>query len=128
MQRGREVYEACMLIGNRFNQKYLNEETHDWHGSEECATVARLTYELMSTINISMEQALDIVMENIIENGFRNIEDHAWDFYVRGFLAGQILGIPTQENIKKAEKADTLWDNDDGCKYGYYQEVLEEVK
>ena len=125
---GREVYEACMLIGNRFNQKYLNEYTQDWSGSEECATVARLTYELMTIINISMERALDVVMENIMANGFREVEDHAWDWYCRGFLAGQILGIPTQDNIKKTYRADELWNDDDCCKYEYYQEVLEEVK
>ena len=31
-------------------------------------------------------------------------------------------------DINKAEKAEWLWNHDDGDTYGYYQEVLNEVK
>ena len=126
-----EIYKGCMLIGNRFNQKYYGmEETYDWHGSEECATVAKLTYELMSTLNISMEKAFDTVMEIAIANGFRKVEDHMWDDYCKGFLAGEFLGAPTQENLFKATIAEHLWDEDsdaDQQRFGYYQEVLNAI-
>lgn len=129
MNNGREVYELCMLIGNIFNQKYRNnDKVYDWHGSEECATVAELTCDLITVLNTTVEQAFDLVMESVLTNGFKKVDDHAWDFYTRGFLAGQILGDPTEDNMKKAEKADEIWDNDYEGKYGYYQEVLEEVK
>ncbi len=124
----KEIFKACMLIGNRFAKKYNNDVTDEWSASTECATVTQLTYELMSTINISMERALDIIMENIIENGFRHVEDHGWDLYVRGFLAGETLGMPTENNMEKAYMADKLWNNDDKGEYGYYQEVLELVE
>ena len=127
-EKEKEIYKACMLIGNRFIKKYDNDVTDEWSASEECATITRLTYEMMSTINISMERALDIIMENIIENGFRHVEDHGWDLYVRGFIAGEVLGMPTENNMEKAYMADKLWNNDDEGEYGYYQEVLEKVK
>lgn len=124
-----DVYKGCMLIGNRFNQTYSMDK---WNASEECATVAKLVYELMNTLNISMEFALSWVMDFIREDGFHNIEDHMWDDYCRGFLAGEILGMPTEKNLELAEKAEAKWEADDGKdgrqKYGYYQEVLEEVK
>lgn len=127
-----DIYKSCMLIGNRFNQRYATEETDDWSASEECATVAKVTYEIMKVLNISMETALDFVMGKVIDDGFRKVEDHMWDDYCRGFLAGQILGMPTEKNLGLAEKAEEKWEADDGKdgrhKYGYYQEVLEEVK
>lgn len=127
-----DIYKGCMLIGNRFNWWYATEDTDDWGASEECTTVAKLTYEIMDVLNISMETALDWVMGQIYDNGFRVIEDHMWDDYCRGFLAGEILGMPTEKNLGLAEKAEEKWVADDGKdgrhKYGYYQEALEEVK
>ena len=123
-----DIYKGCMLIGNRFNQRYNTEKTYDWNGSEECSTVAKITYEIMSALNVSMEVALDWVMYQVFDYGFRNIGDHMWDDYCRGFLAGQILGMPTEMNLELAKKAEVKWEADDGSKYGYYQEVLEEVK
>lgn len=123
-----DVYKGCMLIGNRFNQRYATEETDDWSASEECATVAKVTYEIMKVLNISMEAALDYVMGKVIDDGFRKVEDHMWDNYCRGFLAGEILGMPTEKNLELAEKAEERWIADKADKYGYYQEVLEEVK
>lgn len=122
-----DIYKGCMLIGHRFNQKYSTEETDDWSGSEECSTVARLTYTLTNTLNVSMEKALDIVMEIAMNQGFRNVEEHMWDDYCRGFLAGEIIGMPTEENLQKVNEAEELWLDDRYGKYGYYQEVLEEV-
>ena len=124
-----ERYKNSMRIGNRFRCRYEVEKTSEWNGTEECATLTELTCRLMETHNISADTALDMVMDKVIENNYRlgRVTDHGWDDYTRGFLAGQILGWPTEENIKKAEAAETLWDNDDGGEYGYYQEVLDEV-
>lgn len=127
-----DVYKGCMLIGNRFKQKYMHgytsEEIEDWSASVECSEIARLTYELMNTLNIGMEKALDVVTCLALDHGFRNTTDHAWDLYCRGFLAGEIIGMPTEENIKKAEKAELIWCGDFNGTYGYYQDVLEEMK
>jgi len=127
-----DIYKCCMLIGNRFNQRYATDETDDWSASEECSTVAKITYEIMNTLNISMEAALDWVMGKVIDDGFRKVEDHMWNDYCRGFLAGEILGMPTEKNLELVKKAEVKWKADDGKdgrqKYGYYQEVLEEVK
>ena len=64
------------------------------------------------------------VMNKLLENDFDTIEDHMWDDYCRGFLAGEIIGMPTDENLKMVRKAEKLWKDD--C-YGYYQDVLDEV-
>ena len=122
-----DIYKACMLIGNRFKQKYSCEETEEWSASEECATVAKLTYEMMTVLNISMEKALDIVMENVLENGFRKVENHYWTVYTRGFLAGEIIGMPTEKNWKMVKYAEDSWNWDTARHYGYYQEALEEA-
>ena len=128
-----ETYKACMLIGNYF-KKICGEEEYEWCCGEECAEYARLVFNMMNSINISMERASHIVLDLIRENGFRRpIYDHLWDEYCRGFLAGEILGMPTEENLKKVEKAEELWDEPEAINkgdftYGYYQEALEEVK
>lgn len=123
-----DVYKGCMLIGNRFNQRYATEETDEWNATEECATVAKVTYEIMKVLNISTEAALDYVMGKVIDDGFRKVEDHMWDDYCRGFLAGEILGMPTEKNLGLAVEAEITWASDCFVRYGYYQEVLEEVK
>lgn len=123
-----DVYKGCMLIGNRFNQRYVLEDEDEWSASEECATVAKVTYEIMKVLNISMEAALDWVMCQIFDHGFKAIEDHMWDNYCRGFLAGEILGMPTEKNLELAEKAEERWITDKADRYGYYQDVLNEVK
>ena len=123
-----DVYKDCMLIGNRFRQRNVTEETDEWNASEECSMVAKITYEIMNALNISMEAALDWVMCQVFDYGFHNIEDHMWDDYCRGFLAGEILGMPTEKNLELAEKAEIRWIADNVDKYGYYQEVLNEVK
>lgn len=130
-----DIREICMFVGNAFND-ICNEKPRwcddldDWSGSEECATVAKLVCEMVKVLNVSVRETTEAVIDLIIHKGFRKVEDHAWDEYVRGFLAGQILGTPTEENKKLLEKAEEMWDYDsnNGCKYGYFQEVLEEVK
>lgn len=49
-----------------------------------------------------------------------------WDEYCKGFLAGQILGLPTEKNMMLVDRAEELWKDVD--KYGYYQDALEDAK
>ena len=123
-------FKACMIIGNRFDEAWSTEETDNWSASEECATVAKLAYKLHKTFYISPEEALDIVMDVATKTqfDFRKKEDHMWDDYAKGFIAGQRIGLPTKENLELVKEADALWDNDIEGEYGYYQEVCEEVK
>lgn len=114
-----------MEIGAIFYEKYYDDErTDDWCGSEECSTMTKKTIEYAKENNVSLECALDIVMNELLENDFDTIEDHMWDDYCKGFLAGEIIGYPTEDNLKKVRKVEKLWK--DSC-YGYYQEVLDEV-
>ena len=123
------IYERSMEIGYLFNLNGYNDsdDTGDWSCSEECATLADLVIFMVDTTGVKTVDALATNVGVIIGNKV-NIVDHSWDDYCRGFLAGQIIGEPTEENIKKAKEADNLWFNDDEGKYGYYHEVLEEVE
>lgn len=123
------IFERSMEIGHLFNVNGYNnsEETEDWTCSEECSTLANLAILTVDTTGVKTVDALATNVGVIIGNKV-NIVDHSWDDYCRGFLAGQIIGEPTEENIKKAKEADSLWFNDDEGKYGYYHEVLEEVE
>ena len=121
-----KTFINSMTIGAMFQNKYFNDKrTEDWCGSEECSTMTKRTIEYAKENNISLECALDVIMNELFENDFDAIENHMWDDYCRGFLAGEILGIPTEENIKKVQKAEKLWE--EYSRYGYYQEVLNEV-
>lgn len=123
------IFERSMEIGHLFNVNGYNnsEETEDWTCSEECSTLANLAILTVDTTGVKAVDALATNVGVIIGNKV-DIVDHSWDDYCRGFLAGQIIGEPTEENIKKAKEADNLWFNDDEGKYGYYHEVLEEVE
>ena len=121
----KKIFINSMTIGAMFEEKYYNDErTEDWCGSEECSTMTKKTIDYAKENNVSLECALDIVMNKLLENDFDTIEDHMWDDYCRGFLAGEIIGMPTDENLKMVRKAEKLWKDD--C-YGYYQDVLDEV-
>jgi hypothetical protein len=127
-----EIYKKCMRIGYWLNLKWGDDEdVSNWSASTEWATVVKAIYYLSITFDYSVELIMDNVMDMALDSEtiFRgNPEDHGWDDYCRGFLAGQIFGMPTTENIKLAEKAEELWNADDGTRYGYYQEVLEEIR
>lgn len=119
------IFIQSMEIGAIFYKQYFDDErVDDWCGSEECATMTKMTIEYAKENNISLECALYIVMENLLENDFDTIEEHAWDDYCKGFLAGEVFGMPTKNNLDKVKKAEKLWKNSE---YGYYQEVLQEV-
>lgn len=122
-----DIKEISMIVGHHFNTLRY-EQIDEWSASEECATVASLVCHMVKVLNISPEKATNSVVKFITEHEFREVEEHAWDEFARGFIAGQILGLPTEENLKLLEKAEDLWDADYSGKYGYFQEVCEEVK
>ena len=132
-----DVYKGCMIIGNFFKKHYADikenddwDGTEDWSGTIECATYAEAVYHLANNINVGMETACKIVIDMIKEVGFYQKTDHGWDDYTRGFLAGEVFGIPTEAAVQKAILAEIKWKNDSrkaNPKFGYYQEVLDEV-
>ena len=121
-----KIFKQSMEVGALFIKEYYNEDTHEWKCSEECSMVTAMTIEYAETYEVPLEKALDLIMEHVLTNGFDVIKDHMWDDYCRGFLAGEILGMPTDENLKKVTKAEKLWEYP--SYYGYYHEVLGEVK
>lgn len=121
-----DIFIQSMIVGAIFENKYSSyENVYDWTGSEECSTAAVMVIEYAKEMTVSLECAMDVVMDNLLLNGFSIIEDHMWDDYHRGFLAGQIIGFPTEENLNKVKMAEVLWKNEEI--YGYYHEVLNEV-
>lgn len=123
-----DIYITCMCIGSYFKGKQCNDNRfNDWHGTEECAEYAEAVYSLINHVGCDYKIACDVVSDLIDDTGFINGKDHGYDVFSRGFLAGEILGYPDKTNIKKAEEAERLWEEDDGSIYGYYQEVLNEL-
>lgn len=125
-----DVYLGCMIIGNFFEKNLKNDEyfeDEEWFGTEHCATFAKVVYTFANTVDISMETACRKVFDMIKTCGFNKVEDHGYDDYARGFLAGEVLGIPTEDAKKKAERAEEIWFHS-SKRYGYYQEVLNDLK
>lgn len=128
-------YIECMKIGNYFNENYYDDKrTADWSGSEECAVVAEISYTLSHSLNMDYRDAVDFAMNKIFTYGFQDsYKDEMskstlyMDDITRGFLAGEILGKPTEENIKKAERAEKIWFIS-YSEYNYYQDVLNEIR
>ena len=125
-----KLFEKAMEVGCLFWEKYQDDQrTHEWNASEECCLFCRTIIEKANENGLSINNILDEYAEELIGK-INDIETallcHMWDELCKGFLAGEILGMPTKENLKKVQRAEKLWEDVDT--YGYYQEVLEEVK
>lgn len=122
-----KTFTKAMEIGAKFAELYSGDErTEEWHGTVQCAEMTKRVIEyLEKEQEATIDETVKLVTENMIANEDKG-EDHMWDDYCRGFLAGEKLGLPTEENMAKVEKAEELWDNNED--YGYYQEVLDEVE
>lgn len=76
-----------------------------------------------------MEETFEKYAEKVIKKATKkegHFKNHMWDEYCKGFLAGQILGRPIEENMILVDRAERLWKDVD--KYGYYQEALEDAR
>lgn len=124
------TFKQAMEVGYLFWNRYgKDERTYEWKCSEECCMFCETILERAKENKISIENAFNEYAEELIDK-IEKIETelpcHMWDDLCKGFLAGEILGEPTEENLKKVKKAEKLWEDVDT--YGYYQEVLNEVK
>ena len=121
-------FKQSMEVGYYFNEEVFNDErTDDWCGSEECSTFTRIIVDYAKENGCDIVEAFYKLMDetiNKINSEDIPTEEHAWDDYCKGFLAGEILGMPTETNLEKVKMAEKLWLNPE---YGYYQEVLNEV-
>lgn len=126
------LFRNSMKIGCLFNEKYGNSElTDDWNASEECCEFVEhiMDYAELCDKNIADVFESDAYRFILDINEWRkkySFPSHMWDEICKGFLAGQILGMPTELNLRKVEEAEKLWEDPDT--YGYYQEVLNEVR
>lgn len=121
-----DTYKTCMYIGNAFKRNIPDSKSPDWNGTEECATLAEVVCFINNTYGTPITDGT-IVIAGLMSKGYITVKDHGYDVYARGFLAGEILGFPNDENIQKAEKAEKLW-LANLKDFGYYQEVLEKVR
>ena len=124
------TFKKAMEVGNLFWNRYEKDyRTHEWKGSEECCMFCETIIERAKKDKCSIEVTFNEFAEELIDE-INKIETelpcHMWDDLCKGFLAGEILGNPTEENLNKVKKANRLWKDVD--KYGYYQEVLNEVR
>lgn len=125
-----KTFKQSMEVGYYFN-KFLSNDvtTQDWSASEECSTFTKCVIDYAEENKLKIYDVFHYILHEMIYKIEKEIiptEEHAWDNYCKGFLAGEILGMPTKENLLKVRKAEMLWRDVDT--YGYYHEVLEEVK
>ena len=121
-----KIFKQSMEVGYYFNKELFDDgRTIDWNGSEECATFVKIIVDYAEKNKYDIKFAFYKLMDktvNEINSTIIRKEEHMWDDYCKGFLAGEILGMPTIDNLNKIKKAEELWEN---LNYGYYQEALE---
>lgn len=124
-----KLYKKSMEVGYLFWNKYKNDgRVCEWNATVECSDFCESIIRSSNNTGKSINEVFFDTSEQIIEtinNETMEIIDHDWDEYCKGFLAGEILGMPTENNMKLVDKAEKLWED---TSYGYYQEVLEEAK
>ncbi len=126
---------AGAYLANAFTNETVPE---DWTGTEECGDLAFAINKYMDDNKICYLGIMDT--DNATKKVFADIMAGAeppkrpyhsgYDVFARGFLAGQILGAPSFESLELAKKAEKMWDEDSNRtnpKYGYYQEILNEI-
>ena len=123
-----KLFKKAMEVGYYFKEDlYDDDRTEDWCGSEECATFTKIVVDYAEENGWDIDIAFCKIMDETVDkinNETIPTEEYMWDELCKGFLAGEILGMPTKENLNKVKKAEKLWEDP---KYGYYQEVLEKV-
>ena len=123
------LYKKAMEVGCLFWNKYENDErVCEWNAMVECSDFCERIIKSSNDTGKSINDVFFSTSEQCIEainNEITDIIDHGWDEYCKGFLAGEILGMPTENNMKLVGEAEKLWED---TTYGYYQEVLEKVK
>lgn len=124
-----ELYKKAMEVGCLFRNKYEDDErVYEWNAMVECSEFCERIIKSSNNTGKSINDVFFATSEQNIEainNETTEIVNHGWDEYCKGFLAGEILGMPIENNMKLVNKAENLWKD---TSYGYYQEVLEEVK
>ena len=123
------LYKEAMEVGYLFNKKYSGDcRTEDWNASEEVSYFCKKIIKKAEKHKCSVEESFEKYGDKLIEKiGIKmKFENHMWDEYCKGFLAGEIIGLPTEGNMVLVNRAEKLWEDTD--KYGYYQEVLEDVR
>ncbi len=129
-------YISSVLTGVSFEQNYADKEfCKDWHGSEECATLAKHMFE--SKDQIDNEEEYDSFMRytvNSIVNGNIKIEDDMNGTFHRGFVAGEVFsGTYESDNNQfwaNVVCAEEEWQRDselDDPKYGYFMDLCNDI-
>lgn len=122
------IYLTSMEIGNYWDKMYYDDITAEWSASVECATITKAACDLIEMFNCSVKDAVDAVMDLELEYGIHNVDDHMWDDYYRGFVAGQLIGAPNTKTLKVAKEAEKIYNDDTKFEYGYYQDIVEKAK
>ena len=116
-----ETYKKGMKIGWCVRPYLYDSKTipSEWSDSVELAHLA--DYIKGEVNRVSVIKAIKIVKK------LNNLPDRNWYDNVRGLVAGYYFGNPDKRNIKLAEKAEEIWDDDIEGNYGYYHDVCQEV-
>jgi len=124
------IFRQAMELGYYF-YKAINENedirVEDWTGPEDCATFAKVMIDYAEENDLDISFAFQDIADDIIDNLCDTtipVIDHGYDDYCRGFLAGEIIGYPTEENLALIKEAELRWKAGDS---GYYQDILNDI-
>ena len=118
-------YLKAMAVGAKLkNNKMLYDMTDKWYGSEQCRIFTQIMVNAIDFKNNAC--TVEDLMYAIID-GINNIEISQYNDYARGYIAGERIGVPTNKNKKIVYEIENIWSKDNGEKWGYYQELVNEV-
>lgn len=117
------IYEKAMIVSYKLNKnEALKSLTKNWCGTQECRVFTQIIINAIDFKN--EEKSIDDLMFAIIE-GINNIEIGDYDEYAKGFIAGEMLGMPNEKNKKLYEKIEKEWA--ENMDIGYYPEAIKKV-
>lgn len=118
-----DIYKKSMYIACKVNKnKKLKNLTKNWCGTEECRAFTRI---MISAIDYKNEEISinDLILNAI--NAINDINEGEYDEYAKGFIAGEMLGIPTEKIEEIYKEIEKEWK--ENMDIGYYPEAIQNV-
>ena len=129
MEQLSKEFIVSMKVGNAVGRNPEMKEV------TKCADFAKYIYDNSISSDSILGENLQVIIANGMQAVLKGMEIPMrndagnYDDFARGFLAGEILGVPNDKNVALAMRANRIWDDDlDEGWYGYYQDVLNEIK
>ena len=116
-------YQKAMAVGAKTKKiNELKEEISEWNEIGQCRLFTEI---IVNAIDYKNNETT--IEEMMVKIAKAINKDEGYDEYSRGFIAGEMIGEPNEDNLDIASTCEEIWENDKNGKYGYYQEVIDRV-